>query len=1044
MAPFLPPSPVLNGFKERAESIHSSGDRLYIGTATGSLSVYELNVSGLVVDAGEPQATLVDTRKALSRRAIEQLGFIKDVNSLVVLADSIVTLYPLPTFASPTPLAKTKGALAFGTFTGTVYSESDAKSRPSLDGELNKAKDVPVIVTHLAVGCKRKIVLYSWRDGEPQEVKETTLTHSPRAISFLGPDTIYFGYSLSDYALFSLKTSSMTELTLPVPTATSGSAIGNMGMGALSGLGGYMTLGLGSKAKPCVVSIDEKEALVAKDSDGIFVGSEAKPTREVTVDWPAPPEDLAFVKPYIFTIFPSGTVSIVQPDNSSSSTSSPPTFISSPVVEIRSSLSLTPVQTLPFPPPPDDIPSPPIQHTVRLLTASSAGQGSLFVVTTPSEKATAAAAGSAIWQFQMRPWSEQVDELVEVGSYAEALALLDTVDVAVLPDKERRKRQVRALHAVSQFIARQYDDAINTFIELDINPAKVVALYPESIAGRLSVPQDEWISLFGGPAKVAESKPSSVHKGNEQEEGPSAAAEVPPRQPSPKDSIAGVLKTGLENIIAPAAAKDDETASVIGRRKERPKKDEFHKSVETLMRYLSDRRPKIDGALRALSITSAQSHQMPNLSAASREELFGLPDAPLSALTPEELVRFAQIVDTALFKSYLLVRPGLLGPLCRLPNWCEVSEVEEVLRAREKFSELIFLYNGQKMHGEALHLLRELSEKESDPRDKLMPSVSYLQRLGQENMEQIFDSSRWILEQDSEIGIEIFTSEEVELPRQPVAKYLEGIDPSICARFLEFLIDERGEESQLFHDWLAELYLRMTITAKKEGDEGTAETQSHMYARLLHFVDTTDHYNTHRLYALLPSEDLYEAKAILLGRLGRHDNALEIYVYRLHDYLHAEEYCKRVYQPHSDTSNVFLTLLRIYLRPTVTPTTDLLKPALGLISRHSPRLDQNETLQLLPPLVTAQDVQAFLREALRPPIFDTRVRREVVKAHKEDLELRLMYLQTKRVKVTDSRICPQCHKRIGHSVIAVHTPRGEVTHYQCREAFSRKLKETRS
>lgn len=260
---------------------------------------------------------------------------------------------------------------------------------------------------------------------------------------------------------------------------------------------------------------------------------------------------------------------------------------------------------------------------------------------------------------------------------------------------------MRALHAVSQFIARQYDDAINTFIELDINPAKVVALYPESIAGRLSVPQDEWISLFGGPAKVAESKPSSVHKGNEQEEGPSAAAEVPPRQPSPKDSIAGVLKTGLENIIAPAAAKDDETASVIGRRKERPKKgaspstdpvpssdtlycpDEFHKSVETLMRYLSDRRPKIDGALRALSITSAQSHQMPNLSAASREELFGLPDAPLSALTPEELVRFAQIVDTALFKSYLLVRPGLLGPLCRLPNWCEVSEVEEVLRARE-------------------------------------------------------------------------------------------------------------------------------------------------------------------------------------------------------------------------------------------------------------------------------------------------------------------------------------------------------------------------
>lgn len=35
--------------------------------------------------------------------------------------------------------------------------------------------------------------------------------------------------------------------------------------------------------------------------------------------------------------------------------------------------------------------------------------------------------------------------------------------------------------------------------------------------------------------------------------------------------------------------------------------------------------------------------------------------------------------------------------------------------------------------------------------------------------------------------------------------------------------------------------------------------------------------------------DLFEAKAILLGRLGRHDNALEIYVYRLQDFMKAEE-----------------------------------------------------------------------------------------------------------------------------------------------------------
>lgn len=60
-----------------------------------------------------------------------------------------------------------------------------------------------------------------------------------------------------------------------------------------------------------------------------------------------------------------------------------------------------------------------------------------------------------------------------------------------------------------------------------------------------------------------------------------------------------------------------------------------------------------------------------------------LPNSPLSSLTPEQLTRFAQIIDTALFKSYLVIRPAMLGPLCRLDNWCEVSEVEEILQERE-------------------------------------------------------------------------------------------------------------------------------------------------------------------------------------------------------------------------------------------------------------------------------------------------------------------------------------------------------------------------
>ena len=48
-----------------------------------------------------------------------------------------------------------------------------------------------------------------------------------------------------------------------------------------------------------------------------------------------------------------------------------------------------------------------------------------------------------------------------------------------------------------------------------MNPSKVVLLYPESIAGRLSTPELDWIVLFGGPSEgtpaIAEPKCTDLH-----------------------------------------------------------------------------------------------------------------------------------------------------------------------------------------------------------------------------------------------------------------------------------------------------------------------------------------------------------------------------------------------------------------------------------------------------------------------------------------------------------------------------------------------------
>ena len=62
----------------------------------------------------------------------------------------------------------------------------------------------------------------------------------------------------------------------------------------------------------------------------------------------------------------------------------------------------------------------------------------------------------------------------------------------------------------------------------------------------------------------------------------------------------------------------------------------------------------------------------------------------------------------------------------------------------------------------------------------------------------------------------------------------------------------------------------------------------------------------------------FEERAILLGRSGRHEDALAIYVLVLNDLVEAEAYCERVINDAdatTDAKHVFLHLLRLYLDP---------------------------------------------------------------------------------------------------------------------------------
>lgn len=65
--------------------------------------------------------------------------------------------------------------------------------------------------------------------------------------------------------------------------------------------------------------------------------------------------------------------------------------------------------------------------------------------------------------------------------------------------------------------------------------------------------------------------------------------------------------------------------------------------------------------------------------------------------------------------------------------------------------------------------------------------------------------------------LQIFTSEEHDLPREEVADFLEDIDPHLSIQYIEYLIGERKEMRNHFHERLGELYLHDALETESPG-----------------------------------------------------------------------------------------------------------------------------------------------------------------------------------------------------------------------------------
>ncbi|KAK5709665.1 Vacuolar morphogenesis protein 6 [Elasticomyces elasticus] len=1048
--------------KSKIECLFAYGDRLLVGLSTGSLRIFRINETTSerdqsIENGDQPPQTpsklkpieLLREEEKFSRRPVQQLAIVKEANLLVSLSDGYISLHDLQTYQLVERIERTKGATSFAVTSNVVK-----------DGETG----VPSLVSRMAVGVKRKLLVWTWRDMEAEDPVELGMEATIKSLNWVhgiaGTVRLVIGMDPGfcivdiDAAAGHAGEAGEVEGVKPVykpasrQDTTSGELAG-VRFAAVSSSGmGYM--GMASWVpKPMATSLAPGEVLLAKDVNTLFTDVDGKPLERRQVPWSLAPEAVGFSYPYMLALQPpeKGTLQIRNPE------------------------TLTLLQTIP-------VPSASVLHVPQPnISLAHAGKG--FLVSSDR----------TIWRMNALPYPSQLADLVERERFDEAVSLLGLLEDTLIDDKFGRIREVKIQKAIALFQQQKYRPALDLFTEAETPPDRVIALYPRSIAGELS-----------SITEVA-TESSEVGNGGAEDEAVKAEEPIskePPTTATPSKGMLSKFKvTGhmrkesdTASIKGPAARADSDNLSIRNAKPSPAKTSSFPPdkplegedlkfAVRCLCSFLAQARVQIQ---KYLSISGELKQSPPELDAETRKPAFmNLLPSQLSTCGDDvskvdwqtELLATAKLVDTTLFRAYMLASPSLAGPLFRLDNFCDPEVVQSSLYENDRYGDLIDFLHGKKLHRQALEMLQKFGKGEADHDDSVPEgmkgvdrTVAYLKQLPPELVDLVLEFVNWPLDVDTEKGMEVFIADTdfaERLPRKRVVEYLAEIDEKLEERYLEHVVGELSDGTPEFHQKLVDEYIR-----RLKGDGKAEDVKQKLEA----FLRRSTAYNKLATFRQLPSDDasFYESRAIVLSAMGNHKQALSIYVFQLKGYTKAEQYCNDIYlrqqqdgvgeeaclveshamheksvvHEQSEKDNVFAMLLGLYLRP---PTSEEKRwpQALDLLSRHGARLPASSTLDLMPNDLAVSELQDYFLGRIRNAtsvLRETAVVKSLTGVQRANTE-RYWLLgpdelsevgkkagRNRRVRIGEGDHCKVCHKRFGASAVRVY-PDGSVVHYGC-------------
>lgn len=217
--------------------------------------------------------------------------------------------------------------------------------------------------------------------------------------------------------------------------------------------------------------------------------------------------------------------------------------------------------------------------------------------------------------------------------------------------------------------------------------------------------------------------------------------------------------------------------------------------------------------------------------------------------------------------------------------------------------------------------------------------------------------------------------------------------------------------------------------------------------KLKDFLQKYNHLHAETVLKNFPENDLFEERAIILGKLKRHEKVLAIHVQILGDVKKAVDYCEEVYKSDSEAAKtVFIQLIEILLKPPTTPPyigVELhprcrdpnVEAVLDLLEQHATKLNPYSVLQILPNDIPIKRLQPFLETALHHSL-ERRRNNQVLKgllyASNLQLQEQRMHVESRSVLVSEFSVCPVCTKKFTNQSAFVRHPNGTIVHYSCR------------